>query len=79
MPHYQFECHNCQNNFEIELKMAELNAPHSAKQCPECESTNVFQVINFQGAVGVTSHKNSPPPNCGGCGNNQGSSCPWQN
>jgi putative FmdB family regulatory protein len=39
MPTYEFECKNCQKNFTLKMKIAELEKKKVT--CPECDSNKV--------------------------------------
>lgn len=42
MPTYEYQCENCNHNYEIEKLMSD---PHE-KQCPECKKMTLYQVYS---------------------------------
>lgn len=56
MPKYDFRCQECQNLFELNLSLAEREGESEKKKCPSCSSSEVKQVMSFNGGV-VTSSK----------------------
>lgn len=44
MPVYEFHCNECEQDFDITLKMIDLHAGVAA--CPHCESKNLRRVFS---------------------------------
>jgi putative FmdB family regulatory protein len=58
MPHYDYHCENCQNEFTLDLSIAEheRNKKNREIRCPKCNSSAVKHVIQL---VNVTTSRKS--------------------
>lgn len=65
MPIYEYQCHDCQQEFEKLVR-----ASDAAPQCPQCGGTSLHKKLSTFAAVtgGVSSGANLPAA-CQTCGN----------
>ncbi|MFC1562967.1 zinc ribbon domain-containing protein [candidate division KSB1 bacterium] len=68
MPIYEFECQNCNNNFE-EL-FHKYNISDNDVKCPNCESNNIKRIISLFSSPGITKEDS-----CSSCTSSSCSSC----
>lgn len=69
MPRYDFKCKECEKEFELSLYLRELDSESEKKQCPECSSKDIAQVLNRSASVlryGQSKSVDTPP--CAGGG-----------
>ncbi len=64
MPRYDFQCLDCQAEFELDLKIAEKEGNSNKKICKKCQSSHIEQIITFKGAISTSSSSSSAAPSC---------------
>lgn len=71
MPNYKYKCRECENYFSIKASMQKKEAGLDPV-CPECESDDVFQVLDSIGVLGSSSNNGQScstcPPGANCCG-----------
>jgi len=72
MPVYDYECRACERKFEIRRRITE---PRDDVCCPECQGTDIAQIMGTFMALGLSSKRSSGGGSCSDCGRGSCSGC----